>query len=290
VRYASQFRSAAAILTLGFLLIAGCAAPNRSAPAPVPEPLAFILRQGEEAETRGDKAAAGAAYERAALEFEDYSAAWSHLGEFRRFWARDLDAAWDAFKKAILAPKTQDASVAFAWRGLGEIARGRGGIDQAIECFKKSLSVKPIADAHRSLSALYATEKRDFDKAAHHAKAAVDLSPDDPIALIQYAVQMVRFKKPQEAEEAFAKAIRVAGCDERGRSNDAVHCCVLYNGACYHAVKGDKDAALAMLKEFFMATNHRHITREEILRDPDFESLVKDPDFKALLDYRLPEE
>ncbi|HZL72870.1 MAG TPA: hypothetical protein VFC86_10440 [Planctomycetota bacterium] len=286
MRHASRFIDAALVL----FLAAGCQGPNRSAPAPTPEPLAVILREGEEAESRGDKAAAGAAYERAVREFEDYSVAWSHLGEYCRFWAQDLDAAFDAFKRAIQSPKTTDASVAFAWRGLGELCRAKAKVEDAIICFEKSLSIAPVAETHRSLSALYATEKRDFDKAALHAKAAVNISPDDPIALIQYAVQMVRFKKPREAEEAFGKAIRLAGCDERGRSNDAVHCCVLYNGACYHAVRGDKAGALAMLKEFFMATNHRHITREEILRDPDFESLLRDPDFKELLDYRLPED
>lgn len=288
MRIASPCRSAG--LPLVILLIGGCQSPQRSAPAPTPEPLALLLRQGQAAESKGDKAAAGAAYERAVREFEDYSVAWSHLGEYRRFWAHDLDAAWDGFKKAILSPRTTNASVAFAWRGLGEVARGRGGIKQAIECFEKSLSVLPNADAHRSLSALYATEKRDFERAARHARAAVELSPEDPIALLQYAVQMERFKKPREAKEAFATAIRLAGCDERGRSESLVHCCVLYNAACYHAVRGDKAGALAMLTEFFITPNHRHITKEEILRDPDFESLVKDRDFLALLEYRLPEE
>ena len=185
---------------------------------------------------------------------------------------------------------TSDPSVAFAWRGLGEISRARGDVAGAIERFEKSLALGPLADTHRSLSALYANERRDFDKAAFHAKAAVDLSPEDPIALLQYAVQMERFKKPREAREAFTSAIRLANCDERGRSESLVHCCVLYNAACYHAVRGDKEGALAMLKEFFITPNHRHITKEEILKDPDFESLVKDRDFAALLEYRLPVE
>lgn len=279
-----------AILGAGLVLLAGCAAPKRSVPAPIPDRLAQLLRQGEEAETRGDGAEAGRIYEAAVRDFPDHSAAWSHFGEQRRFWARDPAGADAAFKRALDAPLVTDASVAFAWRGLGELARGRGEIDRAIACFEKSLSIKPIADAHRSLSALYATEKRDYDKAARHAKSAVDLSPEDPIALAQYAVQMARFKKFEESEEAFWKAMGIAGCDERGRSNGLVHCCVLYNGACYHAVRGNKADCLAMLKEFFSTPNHRHITREEIVRDPDFESLVKDPDFKALLDYRLPEE
>jgi len=272
------------------IAIAGCAAPQGSARTEIPSELARLLREGREAENRGDADAARSAYEVAYLAFGDHSAPCALLGECRRFWQCDGKSAEELFKRAIDAPKPDDPWIAFAWRGIGEIARGRGEIDRAIECFRKSLSIDANASAHRSLSALYATEKRDFEKAAHHAKAAVDLSPEDPIALVQYAVQMARFKKFEESEEAFWKAMGIAGCDERGRSNGLVHCCVLYNGACYHAVRGNKLDALAMWKELFSTPNHRHITREEIVRDPDFESLVKDPDFKALLDYRLPEE
>lgn len=277
-------------VVVALVLLAGCSTPKRTAPTPVPEPLALLLRQGEEAESRGDRSAAGAAYERAVLEFDGHAAAWSHLGEFRRFWSHDADGAAKAFSRAIEAPQFDEAAIAFAMRGLGEIARQWGQVKRAVECLEISLKIKPNADAHRSLSALYATELRDFDRAARHAKSAVDLSPEDPIALLQYAVQMARFRKYEQSEEAFWKAMGIAGCDERGRSSGLVHCCVLYNGACYHAVRGDKAAALAMLTEFFLTPNHRHITKEEILRDPDFEALVKDPDFKALLDYRLPEE
>ncbi|HEU4339140.1 MAG TPA: tetratricopeptide repeat protein [Planctomycetota bacterium] len=285
--YAHSFKSVA---ILGLILIAGCASPKRSVPAPVPDRLAEMLRQGEQAETRGEGAEAAKIYEAAVRDFPDYSVSWSHLGEYRRFWAHDPEGAIEAFHKAANAPQATAESVAFAYRGWGEVERSRGRISKALGLFEESLRHKPLADTHRSLSALYATEKRDFEKAAHHAKAAVDLSPEDPIALVQYAVQMARFKKFEESEEAFWKAMGIAGCDERGRSNGLVHCCILYNGACYHAVRGNKADALAMLKEFFSTPNHRHITREEIVRDPDFESLVKDPDFKALLDYRLPEE
>lgn len=273
-------------VVLGAVVIAGCAAAAH--PVPIPDALAEILLQGEEAESRGDGAGAGAAYERAVREFGGHSDSWSHLGEWRRFWDRDADGAEAAFWRAIDAPLTTLTSIAFAWRGLGEVARGRRQFGKATGYFETSLSIHPLAETHRSLSAMYATDERDFDRAARHAKSAVELSPEDPIALMQLAVQLVRFKKPREAEEAFAKAIRLAGCDERGRASGHVHCCVLYNGACYHAVRGDKAAAVAMLKEFFITPNHRHITKEEILRDPDFESLVKDWDFMALLDYRLP--
>jgi len=63
---------------------------------------------------------------------------------------------------------------------------------------------------------------------------------------------------------------------------------VLYNGACYHAVGGDRERAIAMLAAFFATPNHRHITREELLADPDFESLRADPEFRGLVDRTLP--
>ena len=277
-------------VTLGLFLVAGCSTSTSSVPAGNPPELARLIREGLQAEARGDGAGARAAYEKATRDFPDHSAPWALLGEYHRFWGHDGDAARRQFSRAIRAPMPNSYWIAFALRGMGEVARAEKRIAKAIALFEESLEKLPIADAHRSLSALYANELRDFEKAAIHAKAAIDLSPDDPIALLQYAVQMVRFKKPREAEEAFSKAIRLAGCDERGRSSDLVHCCVLYNGACYHAVRGNKAAALAMLQEFFITPNHRHITREEILRDPDFESLVKEDDFKALLEYRLPVE
>ncbi|MBI4563875.1 MAG: tetratricopeptide repeat protein [Planctomycetes bacterium] len=258
--------------------------------AEIPERLLHILQDGEAAEARADRHGAEAAYKRATQEFGNYSSSWSYYGEFHRFWSHDLTAAAQAFNHALKAPLATNVSIAFAWRGLGEIARERGEIDQAIACLEKSLSIKPLVDAHRSLSALYATEKHDFELAAKHARAAIAACPDDAIALLQYAVQMSRLHKPHEANEAFARAIQIAQCDEEGRSPRPVHCCVLYNGACYHAVRGDKRRALAMLEEFFRTPNHRHITREDILRDPDFESLLNDSQFKVVLDSYLPQE
>ena len=252
--------------------------------------MADLLRRGRDAESNGDAAGARAAYERACLLYKDHSAPWAHLGEYHRFWGRDADAAWDAYDRAMRAPSPDAHWIAYALRGKGELARSERKIERALDFFEASLDRHPLPETHRSLSALHATERRDFEKAAHHARAAVELSPEDPIALLQFAVQMVRFGKPGDGDAAFAKAVRLAGCDDRGRSNDLVHCCVLYNGACYHAVRGDRPRALAMLEEFFRTPNHRHITKEEILRDPDFESLVNDPKFKALLDYQLPED
>ncbi len=64
---------------------------------------------------------------------------------------------------------------------------------------------------------------------------------------------------------------------------------MLYNGACYHAVRGDRARTVAMLGAFFKTPNHRHLTRREVLSDPDFAAVLNDPEFTALLDRYLPE-
>lgn len=211
---------------------------------------------------------------RATIEYSEYASAWAHYGEQLRFEKNDSDKAQAAFFRAIAAPRSDSRSVAFAWRGLGEIARERKDIEGALASFEKSLAIFALADTHRSLSSFYATEKHDFVKAADHAKAAVAIDPDDPIALLQWAVQAERAGRKQEAEEACSKALRL----------NPTHCCVLYNAACYHAVRGDRKQALGMLDSFFATPHHRHITREEMVADPDFASLLNDSDFRALLD------
>jgi tetratricopeptide (TPR) repeat protein len=263
--------------------LASCLAPIVP-DAPLPAALDAVLRIGEEAEARGDRDRAGEAYASAARAFPDHAAAWTHHGEFLRFWRHDAGAARAAFERALAAPQADRASLAFAWRGLGELARHDGRIDEAIRFFERSLAIRPLADTHRSLSALHANDRRDFARAAHHARAAVDASPDDPIALLQFAVEMERLGRREEGQRAFERAIALAGCDDRGASDGPVHCCVLYNGACYHSVRGDRERALAMLAAFFATPNHRHVTPEEVLADPDFASIRDDPAFRALLE------
>jgi tetratricopeptide (TPR) repeat protein len=262
-----------------FCLLSACGAG-----APV---LDELLQRGETAESRGEGERAGGAYLRATIEFEDHASAWTHYGEYLRFWKHDLPKAEAAFLRALAAPVSDTRSLAFAWRGLAEISRERRDVDAAIAFLAKSLALHPLADTHRSLSALYATERHDFVLAEKHARAAVKLQPDDPIALLQLAVQAWRANQQEDAERAFHEALRIAGCDESGAADHAVHCCVLYNGACYWAVRGDRVRALAMLRAFFATPNHRHLTRDEILADPDFASLLADADFRGLVDREL---
>lgn len=266
----------------------GCTSPGGIHADRPPAGLERILQEGRSAERVADPLRIEEAYRRGVEQFPEHAAAWVHYAEFHRFWKNEPGTAEQLFQRGLNARYCDDISTAFAWRGLGEIARGRGDVDAAIRFFEKSLAVRPLVDTHRSLSALYANEKQDFEKAAEHSRSALAFSPDDPIAILQYAVQMVRLNRPEEARRFFEKGIRLGGCDERGRSEGPVHCCVLYNGACYHAVNGEPGKALAMLEAFFTTPNHRHISREEIRHDPDFQTLLADPTFQSLLDRFLP--
>ena len=197
-----------------------------------------LLLEGERAERTGDVAGAGAAYRSARERFPEYALAWSYYGEYLRFYSADPEAAARAFRRAIAAPYTDKRATAFAWRGLAEIAQHQGSVDEAIHLLHKSIDLMPLAAAHRSLSALLATAYHDFAGAAEHASLALQLVPDDPLALMQYAVQLVRLGKPVEGRSAFVRALELGGCDERGSSAKPVHCCILYNAACYYAVAG----------------------------------------------------
>ncbi|MGE3165903.1 MAG: tetratricopeptide repeat protein, partial [Planctomycetota bacterium] len=268
---------------LALSLATGCnptVAPTQGSPE---KPLSTLLENGKLAEAAADPTAVEAWYQRAVRAYPEHAAAWVHLGECQRFWLADLDLASSSFQRALTVPHRDPTSLAFAWRGLGEIARARGDMALAIEHFERSLSVAPLVDTYRSLSALYANVRHDFVRAAWHAERALECVPDDPVAWMQYAVQLTRTGQVAKASAAFERSVAIAGCNELGAAPHPIHCCVLYNGACYHAVNGDPARALAMLEAFFATPNHRHISREEILADPDLESIQGTHAFVELL-------
>ena len=241
------------------------------------------LEKAISAETHGDYRAAFEMYSKATADYPDEAEAWAALGEHLRFYVHDAKAAAVAFEKALAAPKKSANASAFALRGLGELASKEQRDDAAIDYFKKSLEALPLSDTHRSLCHLYCRQRK-FKEAAEHARAAVKIDGDDPIARLLFAAQLHRAGETSEARQEFEKALAEAKTNERGESTAPVHCCVLYNAAGYLGVTGNADATLLMLKKFFATPNHRHLTREEIENDADFEVLKGNAEFKAMLD------
>src|SRR5262245_15065282 len=86
-------------LTLLILLMAACRGPERLEKNP--DALDLLLREGEGAEAQGNAPAIHSPYQRAVEEFPDYSDAWSHLGEYQRFWHQDLAHAEASFRRAV---------------------------------------------------------------------------------------------------------------------------------------------------------------------------------------------
>ena len=242
------------------------------------------LEQAAAAELRGDNARAYELYTQATKENPDSAEAWAAFGEHLRFYAHDSKAASAAFKKALEAKQQNSNAAAFALRGLGELASKDLQDELAIGYFKKSLQALPLADTHRSLCHLYCRQ-RNFKAAAEQANEAVKLNPEDPIARLLYAAQLHRSGDAAEGRKQYEKALIDGGLNAQG----PVHCCVIYNAAGYLGVCADNPAALKMLQRFFETPNHRHLTRQEIETDADFESLKNMPEFRNLLDRYFPD-
>lgn len=266
-------------------LTAGTAAPRLEIQDTT---LAELAASGVAAERREDFAAAGAAYGRAIQRFPRHAQAWAQYGEYLRFYAHDEARAQAAFERAVQAPVADPAAVAFALRGLGDMAGRRGDLPRAIQYLAQSLEICPLADTHRTLCHLHGCAG-DFERAAFHSQRAVELAPDDPIALLLHASQLKRNGRSAEAQAAFERALRLAGCDPGGGHEAPVHCCVLLNAAGFHAVCGEREQALKMLAAFFDTPNHRHLPRTHFLEDPDFAALRSDSAFTGLLDKYLPQ-
>jgi tetratricopeptide (TPR) repeat protein len=293
---------AAAIVTL---IVSGCgeqpcgceAEPVLASPLPPVAPaesadmnirvLDKLLESGESAEWRDDWQAAEENYRQAITLFPRHGRAWAHYGEFQRFYRHNDDEAARAFERALKSTIPDIFSEAFSLRGLGELAEKKDDTKRALELMQQSLKVKPLSDTHRSLAHLYGRIGQP-EEAAKHAKLAAELDPDDPIALLLYAAQLERAGKHEIGAQAFKKAINIGGCDAEGKHSGPVHCCVFYNSAGYYAVKGEHAGALKMLEAFFKTPNHRHLSREHVLSDPDFTELKRDPAFMKIIDAYLP--
>ena len=78
--------------------------------------------------------------------------------------------------------------------------------DQAIETLRKALKVNPEnANAHIHLIWLY-TNKENFEKASEHYRHAIQISPNDPLLLFNWAVANRRLGDIKTAKHALNKA------------------------------------------------------------------------------------
>jgi Tfp pilus assembly protein PilF len=278
-------------LVLAACLVGGSAsAADRTLERSDADRSAEMLAAAKDAEASGDLERADREYHVLLGAFPDQAVGWAEYGEFQRFLVHDAGSARVAFTKALNVSDSSDRARACALRGLGYLASAEGDHERAIALMQQSLAVTRLADTHRSLSVELLVGRGDTAGAAEQARLAVELAPDQPLTLLVYAILSQRLGHETEGREAYDRALDLAGLGHDAVPHGTVHCCVMYNAACYLAVRGDREGSLKMLAAFFNAPNHRHRTRAEIEGDPDFASLVHDPDFTALLDANAPKE
>ncbi len=211
----------------------------------------------------------------------------AELGELYRHYVRDRARSKECFTKVLEHDDAPDYARALALRGLGYEAEVDGDVEGAKRLYEASLETFPLAWTHRSLAALAVVGHRDYATAEKHARLALEIDPDDPIARLHLASYLAH-------EGKRAEALKVLG--ELGGDGASCHApqdgsgstdCLDYNLACVRANLGETDVAVALLKRYFEIHASSEAFRAEMSAraraDPDFDGIRSDPRFRELV-------
>jgi len=192
-----------------------------------------------------------------------YAYPWNGLGNVYRALGRN-DEASAAYRQAI----ELDPKYASPWHGLGNVYHDLGRNDEASEAYRTAIELDPkLADPHRMLGALYELEGW-LEEALREHRRAVELQPD--IGACHISLASVLRKLGHEAEAA----------EHLTRARELMANATAYNKACFEAIAGNADAALAHLER---ALEQAPGDRLWASRDPDLASLHDDPRFGELV-------
>jgi len=129
---------------------------------------------------------------------------WNILGASRAQ-IGNLDEAIEAYKKTIsLKP-----DYAEAYSNMGVALRKQGKFEEAIEAYKKSISIKPnYAEAYNNMGVTFKDQGK-FDEAIEAYKKSILLKPNYAEAYDNMGVALKNKGKFDEAIEAYHKAISI---------------------------------------------------------------------------------
>lgn len=246
----------------------------------------------------GRKDEALKAFEKAIETDPEDAAAWANNG-YALYYLGRIEESLKASEKAI----EFDPQAAEAWTNKSSALAQMGRIKESLEASEKAVNLNPkLAMAWNNKgSALY-----DLDRAEEAIEAldkAIELDPKLAMAWSNKGVALGSLGWMEDALDAYEKAIEHDPKDaityvalvrlyrKLGREADSIEACKAardlfetesdYNRACFEAVCGSPDAALALLRT---ALEKREQTADWARRDPDFEPIRDDPRFAALLD------
>jgi tetratricopeptide (TPR) repeat protein len=229
-----------------------------------------LMLKGVQAENAARYEDAGRLYAEAARLDPADPAPLRYLGELYRHHTGEWDKARATFE-TIRAMRADPLSRAVAMHGLGKMTIHAGEFQKGLQLFEASIREFPLALTYRNL-AVYWNSEHDREKAAGYVREALQLDPTDPYNRVFGAVFMAEAGQRNEA-------LRIA------RENAAL-LPASYNLAAIHALAGERDQALALLKRHFHEYERYDAVRaKEMMEarvDTVFASLVKDPEFVSL--------
>jgi adenylate cyclase len=197
--------------------------------------------------------------------------AYAAMGLSYFIWGK-LDEAAASGRKAI----ELDPDNFIAYWTLGRINFTTGNFEEALHLFQKAIDIKPgFYAAHLDVKQAYdglgraAEAKAATEKALEIMPNYLLQNPDDARAKMLYAVTLAEVGRKEEAIAEGAAALELAPGDSL----------MLYNGACLYAQLGEKQKAIATLRDAIDAgvTNFQWM-----MNDPDLYSLHDDPEFLEL--------
>lgn len=155
-----------------------------------------------------------------------------------------------------------------AWDTLGLSLKALGRYEEAIGAFRQAIALRPDREVyHYHLGLVYAAQKRHHE-AVEEFRQVVALNPNYVLAHGALAGSCRRLGLHEEAEQH----IRIALPHMQSENE--------YNRACFEAICGNADQAIALLK---IALEKKQTTLEWMRCDPDLDSLRSDSRFKALI-------
>jgi TolB-like protein/thioredoxin-like negative regulator of GroEL len=151
------------------------------------------------------------------------------------FYQEDFDKAYHFYKKAFeLDPNNAEIN-----SNIASFLRDIGLYDNAIDFYFKAIELDPTSTKYLHLCARCYMSIGEFDNATNLLKEALELNPDDIELRLVYARQFIMMERLEEAEREIARAENLEP-DNPG---------IRYTRAMAYAVRGEKDKALAIIKD-----------------------------------------
>jgi tetratricopeptide (TPR) repeat protein len=205
-----------------------------------------------------------AAYRRAIELDPKYASPHQGLGVGYRALGR-YEEAIAAFGRVI----ELDAKDAYPHNGLGNVYSDLNRYEEAIASYRRAIELDPkYPHPHQGLGIVYQLSKQ-YRESEVAFRKAVGLNPQSGTYRISLGGILRKLGRGAEADEQIKIARELIATDDA------------YNRACFEAICGNANEALALLRT---ALEKREISLEWAERDPDFDFIRGDPRFAALIE------